>query len=178
VTGAPTDPAISVVVCDDVSEMRKLLRYALEADPSMRVVGEAGNGRDGARVIAELQPDVVLLDLSMPEMDGLETIPAISSAAPDTGIIVFSGFAAERMREPALQGGADLYLEKGLPLDDLISAVREVAGRRRGEDPDDAPPSGGDPAVPPGGFAAAWLARLGRLVGPGLAAPFSIARAY
>jgi DNA-binding NarL/FixJ family response regulator len=173
-TGSPTDPAISVVVCDDVSEMRKLLRYALESDPRMRVVGEAENGREGARVIAELQPDVVLLDLSMPDMDGLETIPAISSAAPDTGIIVFSGFAAERMREPVLQGGADLYLEKGLPLDEVISAVREVAGARRG---DDAPPGGGGRAAPPGGFVAAWLERLGRALGPGLLAPFPVASA-
>jgi DNA-binding NarL/FixJ family response regulator len=177
VTGSPTDPAISVVVCDDVSEMRKLLRYALEADPRMRVVGEAENGREGARVIAELQPDVVLLDLSMPDMDGLETIPAISSAAPDTGIIVFSGFAADRMREPALQGGADLYLEKGLPLDEVISAVREVAVTRRGGNPGDAPPGGGGRAAPPGGLVAAWLERLGRALGPGLPAPFPTALA-
>jgi DNA-binding NarL/FixJ family response regulator len=171
VTGTTPDPAISVVVCDDVSEMRKLLRYALETDPRMRVVGEAENGREGARVIAELQPDVVLLDLSMPEMDGLETIPAISSTAPDTGIIVFSGFAAERMREPVLRGGADLYLEKGLPLDEVISAVRQVASTRRGDDPDDASPGGG--SRPPR-FVAAWLGRLGRALGPGLPAPFSI----
>jgi DNA-binding NarL/FixJ family response regulator len=173
VTGTTQDPAISVVVCDDVSEMRKLLRYALEADPRMRVVGEAENGREGARIIAELQPDVVLLDLSMPEMDGLETIPAITSSSPDTGIIVFSGFAGERMREPALRGGADLYLEKGLPLDDVISAVREVASARRGADPDDAPPGGG-PATPPGGFMAAWLERLGRALGPAVPARFAL----
>jgi DNA-binding response OmpR family regulator len=120
---------------------------------------------------------VVLLDLSMPEMDGLETIPAISSAAPDTGIIVFSGFAAERMREAALQGGADLYLEKGLPLDEVISAVREVAGMRRGHNADDAPPGGGGRAAPPGGFVAAWLERLGRALEPGLLAPLPIASA-
>jgi DNA-binding NarL/FixJ family response regulator len=176
-TGAPTDPAISVVVCDDVSEMRKLLRYALEADPRMQVVGEAENGREGTRVITELQPDVVLLDLSMPEMDGLETIPAIASAAPDTAIIIFSGFAADRMREPALQGGADLYLEKGLPLDEVISAVRDVANARRGEHSDDGPPNGGKRATPPGGFVAAWLVRLGRALGPGLAARVTAALA-
>lgn len=80
-------------------------------------------------MIAELQPDVVLLDLSMPEMDGFETIPTIASSAPCTGIIVLSGFSAQRMREPALRNGADLYLEKGLPLDEVISAVREVSSR-------------------------------------------------
>lgn len=123
------DSAVRVVLCDDVSEMRKLLRYTLETDPRLEVVGEAADGREGARVIAELQPDVVLLDLSMPEMNGFETIPTIASSAPRTGIIVLSGFSAQRMREPALRNGADLYLEKGLPLDEVISAVREVSSR-------------------------------------------------
>ena len=177
-TGASTDPAISVVVCDDVSEMRKLLRYALETDPRMQVVGEAENGREGARVIAELQPDVVLLDLSMPDMDGLETLPAISSTAPDTGIIIFSGFAAHRMREPALRGGADLYLEKGLPLDEVISAVRDVASARRDDHPDDAPPGGGRRVAPPGGFVAAWLKRVGPALRPGVAAAIPIRLAF
>lgn len=127
--GPAGDSAVRVVLCDDVSEMRKLLRYTLETDPRLEVVGEAADGREGARVIAELQPDVVLLDLSMPEMDGFETIPTIASSAPRTGIIVLSGFSAQRMREPALRNGADLYLEKGLPLDEVISAVREVSSR-------------------------------------------------
>jgi chemotaxis response regulator CheB len=83
--------------------MRKLLRYALETDPRMQAVGEAENGREGARVIADLQPDVALLDLSMPYMDGFETLPAILSSAPGTGIIVSpdsprSGSASRRCR--------------------------------------------------------------------------------
>jgi len=133
--GPPGDPAIRVVLCDDVCEMRKLLRYTLEADPGVEVVGEAADGREGTRVIAELQPDVVLLDLSMPEMDGFETMPAIASSAPGTGIIVLSGFAAGRMREAAFRNGADLYIEKGRPLDELVSAVRDVAGARGGYGP-------------------------------------------
>jgi DNA-binding NarL/FixJ family response regulator len=161
------DPAIDVVVCDDVSEMRKLLRFALETDPGMRVVGEADNGRDGARVIAELQPDVVVLDLSMPEMDGLETIPEIASAAPDTGIIIFSGFAAERMEEPALESGADLYIEKGSPLDDIIAAVRDVAEARKGNHGG----GPGDSSGPEDGLLAAWIARLGRALAGRLPAP-------
>jgi DNA-binding NarL/FixJ family response regulator len=161
-TGTAGAPDIRVVVCDDVSEMRKLLRYALETDPGMQVVGEADNGREGARVIAELQPDVVLLDLSMPDMDGLETLPEIASSAPGTGIIVFSGFSAERMREPALKSGADLYIEKGLPFDELISAVRGVAGARRGEGRSHPGSGGGDPPAPDGGLLAMWLARVVR----------------
>lgn len=169
-TSPSPDNAIDVVVCDDVSEMRKLLRFALESDPCMRVVGEADNGRDGARVIADLQPDVVLLDLSMPDMDGLETIPEINSAAPDTGIIIFSGFAAERMEEPALESGADLYIEKGSPLDDIIEAVRGVADARRrnhGGGP-------GDSSGPEGGLLASWLARVARGLASGLPARFPL----
>ena len=168
--GPAGDPAIRVVLCDDVSEMRTLLRYALETDPRLQVVGEADNGRDGARVIAELQPDVVLLDLSMPEMDGFETLLAIATSAPGTGIIVFSGFAAERMREPALEHGADLYIEKGLPLDDVISAVRDVAGARRGAGPGDPGSGGGDRSAPDDGLLGMWLARLDRALGASRAA--------
>jgi DNA-binding NarL/FixJ family response regulator len=122
---------IDVVLCDDVAEMRALLRTALEDDPSIKVVGEAGSGLDAARIIAELHPDVVLLDLSMPGMDGLEAIPAIAQSSPHTGIIVFSGFGAERMRRLALERGADLYVEKGEPLEVLFAAVRQVAEARR-----------------------------------------------
>jgi CheY-like chemotaxis protein len=160
---------IRVVVCDDVTEMRKLLRYALETDPRMQVIGEAGDGRQGAEMIAELQPDAVLLDLSMPEMDGLETIPAISSTAPETAIIVFSGFAAERMREPALNSGADMYLEKGSPLDEVINAVRDVVDTRRGEG--HGPGGGGDTSPPDTGLLRSWLPRLGGGFGLSLPVP-------
>jgi DNA-binding NarL/FixJ family response regulator len=122
-------PAIRIFLCDDVPELRALLRYGLEEDPELKVVGEAGSARIGIDAVAELQPDVVLLDLSMPGMDGLEAIPRLREAAPSSSIVVFSGFAAERMREPALELGADRYLEKGEPLDRVRATVREVAGR-------------------------------------------------
>lgn len=122
-------PAIRIFLCDDVPELRALLRYGLEEDEELKVVGEAGNAREGIDGVAELGPDVVLLDLSMPGMDGLEAIPRIREVSPGTSIIVFSGFAAERMREPALSLGAVRYLEKGEPLESVRATVREVAGR-------------------------------------------------
>ena len=122
-------PAIRIFLCDDVPELRALLRYGLEEDEELKVVGEAGNAREGIDRVAELGPDVVLLDLSMPGMDGLEAIPRIREVSPETSIIVFSGFAAERMREPALSLGAVRYLEKGEPLESVRATVREVAGR-------------------------------------------------
>ena len=106
------------------------MRSALEAESGLEVVGEAGDGRTGLEVIARLQPDVVLLDLSMPGIDGLEAIPEIRARSPDSAIVVFSGFSASRMREPALDLGATSYVEKGEAFDQLSVAVREAVGRR------------------------------------------------
>lgn len=118
---------ISIYLCDDVPELRALLRYGLEEDGDLRVVGEAGDARDAIAGVTEHGPDVLLLDLSMPGMDGLEALPLLREASPQTAVVVFSGFAAERMAEPALALGAARYLEKGTPLEMVRSTVREVA---------------------------------------------------
>lgn len=118
---------ISIYLCDDVPELRALLRYGLEEDPGLRVVGEAGNAQAGIEGVAAERPDVLLLDLSMPGMDGLEAIPRMREVSPETAIVVFSGFAADRMRQPALDLGAVAYLEKGEPLERVRATVRSVA---------------------------------------------------
>jgi DNA-binding NarL/FixJ family response regulator len=81
----------------------------------------------GIEEIAELQPNVVLLDLSMPGMDGLEALPLIRRAAPGTSVIVFSGFTESRMAGLVLESGAARYIEKGEPLERVREAVRELA---------------------------------------------------
>ena len=118
---------ISVVVCDDVPELRQLARAALEEGGEMEVVGEAGDGREAIETIERLQPDVVVLDLSMPELDGLEAIPLIHQVAPKAEICVFSGFEEGKVAEVALSLKASRYVRKGAPLEDLRSAVRELA---------------------------------------------------
>jgi DNA-binding NarL/FixJ family response regulator len=118
---------ISVVVCDDVPELRRLARAVLEEAGEMTVVGEAGDGREAIEVIERLQPDIVVLDLSMPELDGLEAIPLIHQIAPKTEIVVFSGFEEGKVAEVALRLKASRYVRKGAPLEDLRSAVRELA---------------------------------------------------
>jgi DNA-binding NarL/FixJ family response regulator len=125
-----TEP-YTVYLCDDVADIRLLMRFALEEDPDLRVVGEAGDGVAGVQGVAETQPDVVLLDLSMPQLDGLEVIARLRDVAPGVGIVVFSGFAADRMGKIAVALGADRYLEKGEAIDDVRQAVREVAQARR-----------------------------------------------
>jgi CheY-like chemotaxis protein len=132
--------------------MRALVRFALEEAPDMEVVGEAANGAEALRGVAELRPDVVLLDLSMPDLDGLEVIPQVVRSAPETGIVVFSGFEAARMRGPAIALGAHRYVEKGRPLDELRQAIREVGvAKRAGK----LPPGHGGAAAPPG-LSAMW----------------------
>jgi DNA-binding NarL/FixJ family response regulator len=123
-----TEP-ISVVICDDVPELRRLARLVLEENGEMLVVGEAGDGRQAIEVIERNQPDVVVLDLSMPELDGLEAIPLIHQVAPKTEIVVFSGFEEGRVADVALKLKASRYVRKGASLEELRNAVRALAQR-------------------------------------------------
>jgi DNA-binding NarL/FixJ family response regulator len=128
---AADNKPIEVFVADDVPDMRALVRFALEDSPDMVVVGEAGTGAEAVAGVGKTRPDVVLLDLSMPDLDGLEVIPVVLEQSPETGIVVFSGFEAARMRSPTLELGADRYVEKGRPLDELRAAIREVGQSKR-----------------------------------------------
>ncbi len=122
---------ISVYLVDDVPELRELIKFGMEDDPGFEVVGEAGDGRTALEGIAETQPAAVLLDLSMPDMNGLEAIFEIRKGDPDVAIIVLSGFSADRMGGPALERGADGYVEKGTPIQELRDATRIAVARRR-----------------------------------------------
>jgi DNA-binding NarL/FixJ family response regulator len=124
---------ISVFLVDDVPELRELIRLGMEEDPGFDVVGEAGDGRSALEGIAEMRPEAVLLDLSMPDMDGFQAIPQIRESDPDIAIIILSGFSAERMGPPAIDRGADGYIEKGTPIQDLRDATRHAVAKRRGD---------------------------------------------
>lgn len=118
--------AITVLLCDDVVAFRTLMRHVLNGEQDIEVVGEAGDGREGAARAAALCPDVVLLDLSMPRCDGLEAIPLIRAVSPHSAIVALSGFTAARLATPALAGGAQAYLEKGVPLAEIVATIRGV----------------------------------------------------
>jgi signal transduction histidine kinase len=115
-----------VALADDVPELRRLLRHVLEWSDRFEVVGEADNGREAVAVAAELQPDLLLLDISMPVMDGMEALPQILEASGGTRVVMLSGFEAERLGQAALELGASGYVEKGTSPAALIDRLLEL----------------------------------------------------
>ncbi len=111
-------------MCDDVEDFRAFVEILLQRTPGFQVVGMARDGREAIQVVASEQPDLLLLDLSMPEMDGMEALPHIRAAAPNTRVLVLTGFASTALRDQALAGGACGFIEKGLPSAALVEAVR------------------------------------------------------
>lgn len=110
-----------VLIVDDAEDLRSLLRFRMDMTDHLQVVGEAADGADAVEQATLLQPDLVLLDLAMPVMDGLEALPLIRAAVPDVRVIVLSGFNENTMAENAKQAGADYYFVKGGSLGDLIA---------------------------------------------------------
>lgn len=117
---------LTALLIDDVSEIRMLLRLALE-DVGVDVVAEAADGAAGVEAARASLPDMVILDVSMPVMDGLTALPEIRQRLPDAKIIVFSSFDRALYEDTALSRGADAYVEKG-QVDRLLATVVEFAG--------------------------------------------------
>jgi len=117
---------ITVAIVDDTEDLRFLLRTALTRG-GMEVVAEAPDGRTGIEVVRETQPDVVLLDLAMPVMDGRAALPRIRREAPAARIIVLSGFGADLLSDELLALGADGYIEKGHSLSRIVQYVEDAA---------------------------------------------------
>jgi DNA-binding NarL/FixJ family response regulator len=119
---------VSILVADDHPVVRDGLVAILGTQPDFNVVGEASTGTDAVRLALELEPDVMLLDMEMPEMDGLEALRRIRAARPEAKVIIFTVFDTDERILAAVQAGAQGYLLKGVPREEIFNAIRVVSG--------------------------------------------------
>ena len=119
-------PKIKVLLVDDHAVVRQGLRTFLELQDDMTIVGEAANGLEAIEQAKQVQPDIVLLDLAMPKMGGVEATPQILAACPQAHVIILTSFGEDDQVIPAIRAGAQGYLLKDIPPHDLVQAVREA----------------------------------------------------
>ncbi len=131
-----TDRLPTVVVIDDAPDVRALVRTRLRLSRRLEVVDEGSTGHDAVRLALEHRPDLMLLDVSMPELDGLQALPDIVRASPGTRVVLFSGFDERGLAERGLELGAAAFIEKSGSVDRLVADLLAVlrTGRRRGDD--------------------------------------------
>jgi len=125
-----------VLIVDDHAVVRSGLKLVLDADEEIEPVGEAGNARDAIFEARSLKPDVILLDVVMPDQSGLEIIPTLLHENPDTKILVLSMQDDPRYVREAFEAGASGYVLKEAADSEVVAAVREVAGGGRYVDPE------------------------------------------
>jgi DNA-binding NarL/FixJ family response regulator len=118
---------ISVLLVDDQPLLRVGFRMVLESQDDLTVVGEAGDGAEAVRLTAELEPDVVLMDVRMPEMDGIEATRRIAESGSRSRVVVLTTFDLDEYAFAALQAGASGFLLKDVPPGDLLTGIRAVA---------------------------------------------------
>ncbi len=123
---AATTPGPRVLIVDDCDDLRMLLRIQLGRLGRFDVVGEAIDGRDAVEKARQLQPDLVLLDMAMPRMDGLQALPLIREVVPNVRVIALTGFDQGTLEERALAAGANGYVTKGGLAKDLIATIASV----------------------------------------------------
>jgi DNA-binding NarL/FixJ family response regulator len=120
-----------VVIAEDHTILREGLRALLSAESDLEVVGEADDGRQAIRRVEELGPDLILTDLSMPKMNGVEAIREIKKHAPETKVLALTVHKAEEFILEVLQAGADGYILKDASSEELIMAIKSVLGGKR-----------------------------------------------
>ena len=126
----PAQPRLRIAIVDDDDDVRELLGLGLTTD-TLEVVGTAADATRAVRLVEEQQPDIVLLDLHMPDMGGLEVLPVLRDKCPNARVVAFSAIGATHMVENALEAGVFGYIEKGVSIDSIIKHLDRVstAGR-------------------------------------------------
>jgi DNA-binding NarL/FixJ family response regulator len=123
-----TDGRVRVVIVDDDDLMRAGLRAVLSSDESIDVVGEAADGREATPVVRSTRPDVVLMDIRMPDVDGITATREVLSAAPEARVVILTTFEQDDYVFGALREGASGFLLKRTSPEDLVAAIHTVAG--------------------------------------------------
>ncbi len=123
--------SIRVILVDDHALVRQGFRRILEDDPEIVVAGEAGNGLDGVALVKKADPDVVVMDMSMPEMNGLHATMEMVKQRPSTKVLILSMYSDEQYVRNALDAGARGYILKNAIENDLVRAVKAVAAGER-----------------------------------------------
>ena len=119
---------IRVLLADDADDIRMLVRYGLDHDARFEVVGEARDGEEALELASTCAYDLLLLDLAMPRMDGLEVLERLRAKGDDSTVVVFSGFSADSMVERAKELGANGYVHKGTDIFAIPDILAEAAG--------------------------------------------------
>lgn len=122
---------VSVAIADDHTFIREALRTMLDAEESIHVIGEADNGRSAVEMAVSEQPDVMLMDIGMPRMNGLEAARQIRQSAPGTRVVLLSAFGNDNFINQTMLGDFDAYLLKDSPSNLVMHAIREVVGGRK-----------------------------------------------
>ena len=127
-------PGVTVLICDDMPGFRSLLQLVIGEHAGMSVAGEAADGNEAIAQAELLQPDVILLDLSMPHRTGLDALPDLNRVAPAAQVIVLSGFVASIVEED-LAGKVAAYVQKGSHPDEILAAIETAAAQGAAEAP-------------------------------------------
>lgn len=121
-----------ILIVDDHPILREGLRSLLSSQHDFDIVGEAGDGQEAIESVAKLHPDLVLMDISMPRMDGIAATRKIKGKWPGTKILAFTVYNTPEYIAAALEAGADGYILKDTPRDNLISSIANILKRKQG----------------------------------------------
>ncbi|MBI2071261.1 MAG: response regulator transcription factor [Elusimicrobia bacterium] len=119
-----SDKKIRVLICDDQTLFREGLRDVLDGEKGIEIIGEAANGHEAVAMAKKLQPDVVLMDIRLPELDGISATRVVRKDCPKTNVVILSSYEDEAHVLEAIQAGANGYLSKMLPARELVNAIK------------------------------------------------------
>ena len=120
---------ITVIIADDQTLFREGIKDLLENERNITVIAEAADGREALRLVKKLRPNVILLDIKLPHMDGIEATRQIHKECPTTNVLILSGYEDEAHVMEAIQAGANGYLSKMLPAAELVNALKTFANQ-------------------------------------------------